>query len=40
VLITGAIWQNLPPNLSEATMNDAGTMPRHMLDIRELTAEE
>jgi hypothetical protein len=23
----------------EATMNDAGTQPRHMLDIRELTAE-
>src|SRR6516165_5266701 len=23
----------------EATMNDVGTMPRHMLDVRELTAE-
>src|SRR3977135_442268 len=22
-----------------ATMNDAGTLPRHMLDVRELTAE-
>src|SRR5262249_47350254 len=39
VLITSAIWQDLPPNLMEARMNDAGTVPRHMLEVRELTAE-
>src|SRR5260221_2194266 len=28
-----------PKSIGGATMNDAGTLPQHMLDIRELTAE-
>jgi hypothetical protein len=39
LIVGGGLWQNLPRNRSEATMNDAGTLPRHVLEIRELTAE-
>src|SRR5215471_20141746 len=34
------LWQNLARNQSEGrAMNDAGTMPPHMLEVRELTAQ-
>jgi ureidoglycolate hydrolase len=33
------VWQNPARNRSEATKNNAGTLPRHMLEVRELTGE-
>src|SRR5438067_6855868 len=33
------VWQTLARNRSEARMNDAGTLPRHMLEVRELIPE-
>jgi hypothetical protein len=39
-MITGrAVWQNPARNRSEATMNDTGSLPRHMLEVRELTPD-